>query len=440
MIEDTELLSRYADTRSEQAFAELVRRHVNLVHSVALRQVNGDSHLAQDIVQLVFADLARKASALRRHRVLAGWLFVSTRFAAAKLVRSERRRKAREQEAQTMIEIVNDSADAPEWDRVRPVLDDAMGELDETDREAILLRFFENRAYADVGERLQLSENSARMRVERALDKLHGLLARRKVTSTTGALAVVLANQAVTAAPAGLAANVTGAVLAATAAGTGAGAVATFMSMTKLQAGLIGALVVAGTSGLALQQRENARLARELDGLQRESAVHATLPMESHRLSGPATAAETLRREGDAELARLSEEASVLTQRLQREGHDMKAAAGSSPQPKTAGLIYALSQVDQKPVLKFTAPPVYPADEKLAKTEGEVELEFILDPKGDVGDVRTVKSSNKNFEASAIAALKRWKFEPLKKDGIPISVRLHQQFIYNLDEETRAWF
>ena len=444
MTEDTELLSRYADTRSEQAFAELVRRHVNLVHSVALRQVNGDSHLAQDVVQLVFSDLAKKAPVLRRQRVLAGWLFVATRFAAAKLVRSERRRKAREQEAQTMNEFVNDPASAPAWEQVRTVLDEAMGELDETDREAILLRFFENRGYADLGERLQLSENSARMRVERALDKLHGLLARRRVTSTTGALAVVLANQAVTAAPVGLAASVTGAVLTVTAAAAGVGTVATFMSMTKLQAGIIGALVVAGTSGLVLQQQANTRLARELGGLRQASAEHTTPQADSHRPPVPTAAAETLRREIDAELARLSEEANVLTQRLQREERAATAGTKVSPRPKAAGIIYDLSQLDQKPVVKFTKPPLYPAEEMKTGIAGEVQLEFILDPNGDVSAVQVIKSSNRNFEPSAIAALHQWKFEPLKKDGIAVSVRLQQQFIYTPKEEASAapaaWF
>lgn len=444
MIEDTELLSSYADTRSEQAFAELVRRHINLVHSVALRQVNGDTHLAQDVVQLVFADLAKKAPALRRQRVLAGWLFVSTRYAAAKLVRSERRRKAREQEAQTMNELSNDPAGAPEWENVRPVLDELMGELNETDREAILLRFFENRGYADVGERLQLSENSARMRVERALDKLQGLLARRKVTSTTGALAVVLANQAVTAAPVGLAANVTGAVLTGTAAGSGLGAVTTFMSMTKLQVVVIGAVVVAGSSSIAIQQRANAQLARELDALQQERAEQANLQADNRHLSGPAATAETLRRDGDAELARLSEEANVLTQRLQSEERGMKAAAGTPPRPKPVGAIYDLSQVDQKPVVRFTTPPVYPPAEKNAKIEGEVELEFILDPNGAIGDVRAIRSTNRNFEASAIPALKSWKFDPIKKDGVPVSVRLHQKFIYKPEDDSSeaapTWF
>src|SRR5213595_1088127 len=123
MLEDAELLRRYSEDRSEEAFAELVRRHVNLVHSAALRQVNGDAHLAADVAQLVFTDLARKAGALAGHRVLAGWLFTSTRFAASKLVRGERRRHSREQEAQLMQELTRDSAAPLDWDRVRPILD-----------------------------------------------------------------------------------------------------------------------------------------------------------------------------------------------------------------------------------------------------------------------------------------------------------------------------
>src|SRR5471032_1175640 len=138
MIEDAELLRRYADSHDEDDFAELVRRHVNLVYSAALRQVNGDAHLAQDITQLVFADLARKAGSLASHRVLAGWLFTSTRFAAAKAVRGERRRHAREAEAHLMQELNREPSAQLDWARVRPVLDDVLGELGDADREAIL--------------------------------------------------------------------------------------------------------------------------------------------------------------------------------------------------------------------------------------------------------------------------------------------------------------
>src|SRR3982750_4785285 len=144
MKDDATLLAGYVRNRSETDFAELVRRHVNLVYSSALRQVNGDTHLAQDVTQTVFTDLARKASSLTSHRVLAGWLFTSTRFAAAKMVRGEQRRRRREQEVHSMQEIsASDSSAALDWNRLRPVLDDALAELNDRDRDAILLRNLE---------------------------------------------------------------------------------------------------------------------------------------------------------------------------------------------------------------------------------------------------------------------------------------------------------
>ncbi|MDP3071544.1 MAG: sigma-70 family RNA polymerase sigma factor [Opitutaceae bacterium] len=222
MLEDTELLRRYAANRTEADFAEIVRRQVNLVYSCALRQVNGDAHLAQDITQVVFTDLARKAESVASHRVLAGWLFTSTRFAAAKAVRGEQRRHAREAEAHLMEELSRDPAAQLDWARVRPVLDEVLGELSDGDREAILLRFFEGRDFAGVGARLNVNDNTARMRTERALDKLRALLERRGIKSTGAALAAALAHQAVVAAPAGLAVTVTGVALA----GSGAAAAA----------------------------------------------------------------------------------------------------------------------------------------------------------------------------------------------------------------------
>src|SRR5688572_4637725 len=215
MKDDATLLADFARDRSEAAFAELVRRHVNFVYAAALRQVNGDAHLAQDITQTVFIDLARKAAALSRHRVLAGWLFTSTRYAAAKCVRTEQRRRAREQEAQLMQETNTAGENAAlDWRQVQLVLDAALADLSETDRTAILLRYLQDRSFGEVGARLALSENAARMRTERALDKLRTQLARRGVVSTAGALALALAGQAAVAAPVGFATAVTGTALA----------------------------------------------------------------------------------------------------------------------------------------------------------------------------------------------------------------------------------
>src|SRR5829696_6870356 len=129
---DNELLERYVRDQAEDAFEELVRRHVNLVYSAALRQADGDPHEAEDVAQLVFVDLARKAPGLLRHSSLVGWLYTTTRFAAGNLRRSERRRSLREQEAHAVNTMLQSSPEPePDWTRVRPLLDDAMHALPE---------------------------------------------------------------------------------------------------------------------------------------------------------------------------------------------------------------------------------------------------------------------------------------------------------------------
>src|SRR5215831_13456133 len=123
MTPDCELLRRYSDDKSEEAFAELVRRHVDLVYSAALRQVNGDAHLAQDVAQMVFTELSRKAGQLSRRTVLTGWLYTCAHFCAAKAVRTERRRHSREQEVQAMHELLDNRGPELDWEKVLPVLD-----------------------------------------------------------------------------------------------------------------------------------------------------------------------------------------------------------------------------------------------------------------------------------------------------------------------------
>lgn len=251
MHADTELLRRFADEGDAEAFAELVRRKIDLVYAAALRQAGGDAHLAQDVTQAVFLALASQARALQRHTVLTGWLYTTTRFAAAKAVRTQARWQRREQEASMISTHVNEPETA--WIELRPVLDQAMHELAARDREAILLRYFEGRSLAEVGAAIGLAENSARMRVERALEKLRHLLAQRGITSTAAALGVALANQPVVSAPAGLAAHVAGASLAGAAITTGSGAAAVmgllyFMQTSKLVLGVIGTIAALGLS------------------------------------------------------------------------------------------------------------------------------------------------------------------------------------------------
>jgi RNA polymerase sigma factor (sigma-70 family) len=253
MDHETELLREFANKRSEVAFTELVRRTIGFVYAAALRQTGGDVHLAKDVTQGVYLALACRAPSLQRHAVLYGWLYTTTRFVATKAVRTQARWQRREREANLMIT----SRDAePAWEELRPVIDEALHELDEKDRTALLLRFFNGLPLLEVGKLIALSENAARMRVERALEKLRERLASRGITSTAGALSVTLASQPVTAVPA----SVMIAAGSASAAAFSAGASGTFwellfMSTTKTKLAIAGVLVAASISGFAVSKR-----------------------------------------------------------------------------------------------------------------------------------------------------------------------------------------
>ncbi len=212
MTEDSELLRRYAQEHAEPAFAELVRRHVHVLYAAALRQT-GNPTQAEEVVQAVFCDLARRADTLAKHPALISWLFLSTRFAARNLLRRERRRQQREQTADFMQTLQSSGADA-DWTRLRPVLDEAICELPDRDRIAVLSRYFQGLSFDEIARRLNLTEPNARQLTHRAVEKLQGLLAKRGVTSTAAALGLALVNQPTVAAPLNLAANIAAAVAA----------------------------------------------------------------------------------------------------------------------------------------------------------------------------------------------------------------------------------
>ncbi len=307
MHDDATLLRRYAEFRSEEAFAELVRRHLNLVYFAALRSAGGNGPLAEDVAQEVFTALARQAAELARHATLVGWLYTTTRFTTAKAVRTEGRRKRREREAHIMMERAGENDSAAEWERLRPLLDDALEELSGRDREAVLLRCLEGRAFAEIGATLRVSEDAARMRVERALEKLRGVLARRGVTSTGAALGVTLANHAVGAAPVGLAGSVTSGALAV---GEGAaGVFFGFMSTTKL--GVAGAVVLLVLVGLGTYERQRrAVIEREVAELRGEREVRmATQRAKENRARDTEREEARVRAEIDATRVKLAEAA-----------------------------------------------------------------------------------------------------------------------------------
>lgn len=291
MNDDAALLRHYVANRSEAAFAELVRRHIGLVHATALRRVGGDAHLADDVTQSVFIALARKAPALLGRTSLAGWLYLSTQMAAAGVVRGEQRRKARETTAHAMDLTNTPDQSAADLAQLRPLLDDALVTLADDEREAIVLRFFQQQSFAQIGEALRVTEEAARKRVDRSLDKLHALLGRRGITSSVAALGVTLTAAGVSATPDSLVAQVTTAAIA-QAAAEGAAVTATGVA-TSLIPVAAAAAVVLGAVALLTQRHANESLAAEIAQLARQNEAIPTLRAGNERMVSAIAQAET---------------------------------------------------------------------------------------------------------------------------------------------------
>jgi RNA polymerase sigma factor (sigma-70 family) len=315
-MDDLQLLQRYVREGCEEAFAELVRRYADLVWSAGWR-VTRNASLAEDVVQMVFADLARKARWLPDKTIIPGWLYRAACLAASKAVRAESRRLSRERAA---MELQANSADDPqqvETHRLMPLLDEAVGALSEADRNAILLRFFAKKNLAEIGAAMGISDDAAQKRLSRAIEKLRRIFEGKGITASAGAVAAVLGSAGTQAAPVGLAAAVAlSSVSLAGSAATGTGVLAMLASVPSQFAVMKTNLAIAAVAlatvatPLLIQHRaltdleaENRTLATETASLEELRQRHAELLKSAH-------AADELERlrAGQEEMERLRNE------------------------------------------------------------------------------------------------------------------------------------
>jgi RNA polymerase sigma factor (sigma-70 family) len=272
-LDDNALLQEYVEHDSEAAFAAIVARHVNKVYSVALRHTLRP-HQAEGITQAVFVILAKKSRQLSKAVVLSGWLYQTARLAALTFIRGEIRRADREKEAH--MQVVLDQSEPDLWPQIAPALDEAMAGLSEADRNAIVLRYFDNKSMREVGTVLGTTENAAKMRLTRAVEKLRTFFAKRGVTLSAGVLVASISANSVQAAPsvlaaAILAATAKGAVVASTVTALVNGTIKTIL-MTTVQKTLIAATVIVALSAGIYEGRQASLLQAQVTALENRGA------------------------------------------------------------------------------------------------------------------------------------------------------------------------
>ena len=308
---DQVLLRAYARNRCEASFSELVHRHVDFVHSTALRILRNPS-LAEEVTQRVFLALAQHSARLQDRASVTGWLHETARNLAINTVRSEERRRQREQQTAAMDHQDTNTAEDL-WEQLAPRLDRALAQLNATERDVLLWRYFERRTAEQIGERLGLSSEAAQKRVARALDRLRATLAERGLSAPTANLAALLSTHAVQSAPAGLAAT---AITVASAASASFPAASTFqilMTSTKAKLSVAALLAVSVTTPLVFQYQDNARLREQVARLRVERA--APPPAQPAAPDSDASELERLRNEHN-ELLRLRGQVTQLRQQL----------------------------------------------------------------------------------------------------------------------------
>jgi uncharacterized protein (TIGR03435 family) len=279
--DDSALLRQYVENSSDEAFAEIVSQHINLVYSVALRQV-GNPHQAEEITQSVFIILAKKAAQLRHDKALSSWLFQTTRLTAHNFIRSEMRRQRREQET-FMQSALNETGDDA-WRNIAPLLDTAVESLSEKERRAVVLRFYEGRTLRDVGAALGASESAAEKRVLRAVEKLRSFFTKRGIALSAAALTTAISANSVQAAPALLTTSITAVAVAKGATASGSTLVLVNGAL-KLMAWAKAQMAIAVGTAVVLAAATTAVVVKDLVQKEDPAPVEAWSPVDEF-LSG----------------------------------------------------------------------------------------------------------------------------------------------------------
>lgn len=375
-VPDRQLLLDYASRRDEAAFAEIVNRYRDLVYSAARRQVNAAD--AAEVAQSIFVDLAAKAGSvaarLPHEASLAGWLHRSTRFAALNQLRAAHRRATNETQAMQHLASLNEVG--PDWAHIQPVLDEAIDRLADDDREALLLRFFQNHDFRTVGHALGVSDDTAQKRVSRALERLRVFLVQRGVTVS----AAVLADHAVQAAPAGFAVSLAAAVKAAS--GTGTAATATtksILAMSTLQKGVILASVaVAAVVGVSVFQRREPSVP---EASSTKAAKAPKAPVSDHarqlnaQIESLASALEQARRSNEQTIAERDEALRAAAIYKELAERKEKNADGAVSVPSHRHFMQGLGQIAAYfNTLHHLDRSVLSEDEKDALKEDEIKM------------------------------------------------------------------
>lgn len=270
MSDDMTLVRAYAQGHSEEAFAALVSRHINLVYSVALRQVR-DTHLAEEITQSVFIVLAQKANSLSPSTILSGWLCRTARYISSETLRKQRRRQMREQEAH--MQSIPSQAKPDTWMHISPLLEDALNSLGQTDHDAVILRFFEGKELKEVGVLLGLQEDAARMRVNRAVEKLRKFFSKKGIILSAGAMTAAITANSVQSAPAGLVATTISTAISGSVATATATITATkIIAMSALQKMLMGGAVAILVGAVIYQSRQMSQLRSQIKTIRQQQA------------------------------------------------------------------------------------------------------------------------------------------------------------------------